>query len=337
MMATMKDVARLAGVSTATVSATINHSAYVSPELRGRVAEAIKQLGYAPDGVARSLKKGRTHLVGLIVADITNPYFTELVHWVEAAVQEAGYTVLLCDSDEDFDKEMHYLRIMRTYRVDGVIMAPAGQAADYDNPIFKDPGLPLVAVDRADPTLECDAVMTDNHRAAMEATNHLLDLGHRQIGSVTGPEHLFSARERLRGFREALANRQVPVDPAHVRTGNYREADAFEASRDMLLRQPRPTALFVANNHMLVGVMRAIAELGLDCPRDVSVIGIDDFPWADAFRPRMTTVRQPVREIAETAVRLLLARMSGTAPREPVRRILRASLIARDSCAAPAA
>ena len=323
----------MAGVSTATVSATINQSAYVSPELRRRVEEAVQQLGYAPDGVARSLKRGRTHLIGLIVADITNPYFTELVHVIEQVAQKAGYSVLLCDADETFAREADYLRLMRTHRVDGVILSPTGRVADYQNPLYRDPSLPLVVVDRVNPNLHTDAVLVDNFTAAVDATRHLLDLGHRRIATITGPMHLLGASERLRGFRSALEDRGLPLDDNFIRLGNYREADSFDQSMDLFAGADRPTAVFVANNHMLVGVMRALAQLGLACPRDVSVVGIDDFAWANAFTPKLTTVRQPVRDIGETAVRMLLARLNGTAPPEPVRETFSSTLMVRESCA----
>lgn len=332
-MATMKDVARLAGVSIATVSATVNRSAFVSPELRSRVTEAIQQLGYAPDGVARSLKKGRTQLLGLIVADITNAFFTELVHVIEGAVQDAGYSVLLCDTDEDFEKEREFLRILRSHRVEGVILAPTGTPDDYLALRGVADRLPLVLVDRALPDLGFDSVMVDSYAAAYEATAHLVALGHREIATIAGPAHLGTARDRLEGFRAALADRGISVRPEFVRSGNFREDDAMAASRDLLTGRVRPSAVFVANNHMMIGMMRAIATLDLDCPKDISVIGIDDFPWANAFRPRLTVVRQPVEEIGREAVRLLLERTRSDTPHPPVRQVLKPTLVVRDSCA----
>jgi LacI family transcriptional regulator len=331
-MATMKDVARLAGVSIATVSATINGSAFVSAELRARVTEAIQQLGYAPDGVARSLKRGRTQLIGLIVADITNPFFTELVHVIEAAMQDAGYSVLLCDTDEDFAKEQKYLRILQTHRVDGVILAPTGAADAYQSLKALSERLPLVLVDRALPALGFDAATVDSFAGAYEATSHLLDLGHRKVATIAGPHHLGPARDRLEGFRAALADRGIEIRPDFIRTGSFREEEAMAAAQDLLSGADRPSAVFAANNHMMIGVMRAIANLRLGCPKDVSVVGIDDFPWANAFTPRLTVVRQPVEEIGRAAVRLLLARIAGQAP-VPVHEVLRPALVIRDSCA----
>jgi LacI family transcriptional regulator len=328
----MKDVARLAGVSIATVSATVNGSAFVSAELRERVTAAIHELGYAPDGVARSLKKGRTQLIGLIVADITNPFFTELVHVIEASMQDAGYSVLLCDTDEDFEKERNYLRILQTHRVDGVILAPTGAADAYQSLKALGEKLPLVLVDRALPDLGLDAATVDSFAGAYEATSHLLDLGHRKVATIAGPHHLAPARDRLNGFRAALEARGIEVRADFIRSGSFREEEAMAAAQDLLSGVDRPSAVFVANNHMMIGVMRAIASLQLNCPREVSVVGIDDFPWANAFTPRLTVVRQPVEEIGRAVVRLLLARMAGEA-RQPAHEILRPSLVIRDSCA----
>jgi LacI family transcriptional regulator len=331
-MATMKDVARLAGVSIATVSATINGSAFVSAELRERVTAAIHELGYAPDGVARSLKRGRTQLIGLIVADITNPFFTELVHVIEAAMQDAGYSVLLCDTDEDFEKERNYLRILQTHRVDGVILAPTGGPDAYQSLKALGEKLPLVLVDRALPDLGLDAATVDSFAGAYEATSHLLDLGHRKVATIAGPNHLAPARDRLNGFRAALEARGVAVRPDFIRSGSFREEEAMAAAQDLLSGEDRPSAVFVANNHMMIGVMRAIAALQLNCPREVSVVGIDDFPWANAFTPRLTVVRQPVEEIGRAAVRLLLARIAGPAA-NAAHEVLRPTLVVRDSCA----
>ncbi len=332
-MPTIRDVARQAGVSTATVSATLNGTAFVSLELKQRVLAAVRELGYAPDAIARSLKQGRTHLIGLVVADITNPFFNELTQVVEAVAGAGGFSVLLCDTNQDFGKEQEYLRLMRTYRVEGLILAATGQPSDYQQAAMEGLRMPVVLVDRVLPALPCDSVTLDNVTAAMLATNHILDFGHRCVGAITGSLHLSAARERDRGFRTALQQRGLTCDERFVRDGRFREDDAFAACLEMLAHADRPTALFVANNHMLIGVMRAIAESALRCPQDVSVVSIDDFRWANAFIPRLTTVSQPVPEIGRIAVRLLFDRLAGAAPVQPVHHVMQPELIVRDSCA----
>jgi LacI family transcriptional regulator len=331
-MPTIRDVAKRAGVSTATVSATLNGTAFVSLPLQQRVQAAVRELGYAPDAIARSLKQGRTHLIGLVVADITNPFFNELTQVIEAAAQAEGYSVLLCDTNQDFEKEQKYIRLMRTYRVEGLILIPTGRPADYGPMATQALEMPVVLVDRTLPALPFDSVTLNNRRAAILATNHILEFGHTRVGAINGPAVFSAARERAQGYRDALRRHGVAYDERFVRDGQFREAEAFDACADLLGQGERPTALFVANNHMLIGVMRAIAEAGLQCPRDVSIVSIDDFRWANAFTPRLTTVSQPVAKFGGTAVRLLLERLSGVVPPGPVREVMEPALIVRDSC-----
>jgi LacI family transcriptional regulator len=331
-MPTIKDVAARAGVSTATVSATLNGTAFVSPRLKDRVLAAVRDLGYAPDAIARSLKQGRTYLIGLMIADITNPYFTELVQVIESAAQQRGYSVLLCDANNDFEREQQYLKLMRTYKVEGLVLAPTGRLEDYERDQILGLHTPMVIVDRLLPSLPFDSVTLDNVRAAMEATSHILDHGHRRVGMLGGPDYLSAASERRAGYHAALQQRGIAYDEAIVRDGRFREEDAFVECQRILSLTDRPTALFVANNHMLIGVMRAMAELGLRCPQDISLVSVDDFRWANAFTPRLTTVSQPIREIGEAAVNLLLDRLSGSPPSDPVNLVMQPRLIVRDSC-----
>ncbi|MEQ8966639.1 MAG: LacI family DNA-binding transcriptional regulator [Azospirillaceae bacterium] len=334
-MATIKDVARLAGVSTATVSATINNTAYVSPELRSRVERAIDTLNYAPDRIARSLKRGRTNLIGLIVADITNPFFTALVQTVERRLESAGYTVLLTDTDQHPERDLLYLELMKAHRVDGVILAPSVSTQGAE--IARRATMPLVLVDRPVPGLEADFVTLDNPMAAGLAVGAIIEAGHRRIGAIAGPRALINAEARIEGYRACLSEAGLPIDPALVVHCDFREEEARQAAHSLLDADPAPTALFVANNLMLLGVMRALADRGLDCPRDISVVSIDDFPWADAFNPRPTVIRQPIAAIAENAADLLLARVTGARDAPPTTRYHSPELIRRDSLGPPPA
>jgi len=333
-MATIKDVARLAGVSTATVSATINDTAYVSPALRERVERAIETLNYAPDRVARSLKRGRTNLVGLIVADITNPFFTALVQAAERRLEAAGYAVLLTDTDQQPERDLLYLDLMKAQRVDGVILAPS--VSTQGPALARRAGMPLVLVDREVPGLAADVVALDNERAARLAVAAILAAGHRRVGAIAGPRALTNAEARYRGYRACLEEAGLPVDPAIVAHCDFREDEARAAAHRVLDTATRPTALFVANNLMLLGTMQALADRRLACPADISVVSIDDFPWADAFHPRPTVVRQPVAAIAEDAADLLLDRLAGARDAPPRTRLHAPTLIRRDSLGPPA-
>jgi LacI family transcriptional regulator len=333
----MADVARLARTSVATVSAIVNGSARVSPELAARVRAAIAAVGYRPDGIARSLKKGATQTIGLLVTDITNPFFTAVVRSVEATAQACGYSVILCNSDEDLKEERTYLDLLRTRRVDGLILVPSGGVGDYAGLVGDAKAPPVVFVDRSVTDVAVDTVTVDNAHAVEAAIAYLLRLGHRRIGFITGLPHLSTSAERLKGYRRALRKAGIALDPALVRQGDFRQEGAFQATQSLLALRPRPTALFAANNLMAIGAMLALRAAGLDCPADVSLACFDDFEWAGAFHPRLTVLRQPTAEIGRRAMELLLERLApgknGTAP--PHRIALRAELVVRDSCAPP--
>lgn len=331
---TMKDVAKLAGVSTATVSAVINDATYVSAPLKERVQAAIARLGYAPSGIARSLRKQSTNLIGLVIADITNPFFTELVRDIGLLAQKKGYSLMLFDSDHSIEQEIGFLQLLDIHRADGVILAPAGRTSDYLKPPVSTYTKPLVMVDRIIADSRFDLVSIDNFKAAHEATSYIASLGHRRVAILAGARHLSNTVDRLEGFKAALGERGLTPDPTHVIFADYQEENAYQASLALFGAPDRPTAIFVSNNLMLVGVMRALAELGLACPRDISIAAIDDFPWADTFTPRLTTVHQPVRELAEASLELLLERLAGRGPAEPRRLVFPARLIIRGSCRA---
>lgn len=331
---TLRDVARHAGVSIATVSATINQTAYVSPELQERVRQAIADVSYHPDGIARSLKKRATQTLGLIISDITNPFFTALVRGIEDAANARGHAVILCNTDERLDKERAYLGLLRSRRVDGLIIAPAGAAEDYHR-FFLDVQTPLVFIDRRIPTVPADAVVVDNVAGARQAVEHLLGLGHRRIGAITGLPQISTTHERIQGYREALVSAGVPVDPELMRDGHSRLEGGYRAAGVLLALPRRPTAIFATNNLMAIGLMRAVADQGLRCPDDLSVVCFDDFEWASVFRPRLTTVAQPTYEMGARAVELLFGRLDGASPDGPREVVLSPTLVVRDSCAAP--
>lgn len=334
---TIRDVARLAGVSLATVSNVLNNSRSAAAETRERVLKAVEALGYAPHAAARSMRGQSSALIGLIVADITNSFFTSLVHAVERAAQARGYSVILCNSDEDLAREERHLLMLRTQRVDGIILAATGQRSSGRAAAIARLRAPTVLVDRGLDEFGLDAVVLDNRRAALEATRHILSFGHRRVAMIGGPVAISTGAERLSGYREALLEAGLAPDPALVHDAGFREDPAYDATCALLALPvgQRPTALFAANSLIAIGVMRAVADSGLRCPEDVSVVSIDDFAWANAFRPRLTTVAQPIDAMGETAVRLLMARLDGSAPAEPRTEVMAPFLVVRDSCAAP--
>lgn len=333
-MATMKDVAKLAGVSVATVSSTLSGRSFVSAELKQRVEAAIRELGYAPNAMASGLKRGTSSLIGLIVPDITNPFFTELVHCIQRRAAEAGFVVLLGVSDDQVAREVELIALMRSHQVAGTIVIPCGGEQDCLTLSRLAAGMPLVAADNAPPGMALDTVVLDNRMAATLATSHLLSLGHKIIATISGPPHRFVSHERFAGFMTVLKGKGLSVEPGHVKRGDFHVASAREAGLALLQSAPRPTAIFVANNQMLIGAMQAVAEMKLSVPRDVSIIAIDDFPWAAAFTPTLTTVRQPIDAIAEAAVERLKLRIGGLRE-DPCRIVLTPELVIRQSCQSP--
>jgi LacI family transcriptional regulator len=331
---TIKDVARLARVSTATVSNVINGTSFVSAPLKARVQEAVAQMGFAPSRVAQGLRLQSTRLIGIVVADITNPFFSELVRRIGSIADSLGYNVLLCEADHDPAKELSALRLLAAHRVEGVILAPTGPPSMYFEPPISNFPRPIVMIDRVIPESRFDGVSIDSRQAALDVTRHILSLGHVRLAAVAGWRHLSNTTERLDGFRAALGEFGLDPGEAPIIYADFRQDRARELSRDLLVASRRPTALFVSNNEMVIGAMQAITELGLACPSDISLAGIDDFPWASAFAPRLTTARQPIEALAEHGVRILHARIRGEGG-QPERVILKARLIVRDSCAPP--
>ena len=328
---TMNDVARAASVSVATVSALINGTAKVSPKLTQRIEDAIAQIGYERNAIARSLKMGMTHTIGLTVTDIRNPFFTDLVSTIQFVLSRAGYAVMVCSNDETPELQEQQIRLLLDRAVDGLIIAPAGEDVILKE-LLTSVRRPVVMVDRTCDGLDIDTVTLDNRKAAFDAISYLLTLGHRRIGFISGPQHASTGRDRLDGYRAALAAGGVPFAPELVEGGNFGEVDGYRAAMKLLSQRQRPSAVFSANNLMTIGTMKAVRDIGLKCPEDISVACFDDFPWADVFHPQLTTVAQPVQDMAEHAAALLLDRLSGKSDEAPRHLVLRGQLIVRESC-----
>ena len=289
------------------------------------------ELGYSTHGIARSLKKGVTSVIGLIVDDMTAPFYTSLVDEIEALAYAQGYTVMLCHAGRSVDKERKYLGLLRTHRVDGIIWSPTGRAKDYPAEQFERFPTPIVFVDRAVSTFQSyDSVLLNNRAARLQATNYILDLGHRRIEMITGADHLEPGRERRLGFSEAFSKacsraRQFPYSQRSV--ARRRSVLGVSAAA---LRNSSVSAVLVGSDQMFIGVMRALDHFGLACPRNISVVTIDDFPLASVFNPRITSVRQPVREMAELSLQLLLRRMTSGKDAEAEHHLLEPTLIVRN-------
>lgn len=328
-MATIRDVAKRAGVSVATVSYVINGTKPVAPETAARVRRAMAELDYHPNAVAQSLRTRTTHVIGVVVSDIANPFFATLVRGAEDCARQHGYSLLICNTSETLENERIYLNLLSRRRVDGLLLAPTGKNDELIGRLI-DRGMQIVTIDRKVQGVNVPAIMSENEQGAFLATKHLLELGHRRIAIVLGLPHLSTTLERLKGYQKALTLFRAKEDPRLIVYGQSQVGGAREAALKLLSAEEPPTAVFATNNLMTLGVMMAVHELGLRCPQDISVVGFDDFEWSAAFNPPITTVAQDPYLMGKTAVEVLLERLRGKpllpeTIRIPVRFIPRAS------------
>ena len=336
-MHTIRDVARLAGVSVATASAVVNNKGTVSPRLTRRVQEAMESLDYHPDQVARSLKVRQTQTVGIVIPDATNPFFTDVIRGVEGEARTHGYSLIFCDSAEDPAQERINLNTLFSRRVDGVLLAPTDSYAAQDRLIQR--RFPIVFFDRLPPGFAGSAVVTDNLGAAYEATRHLIALGHHRIAIITGRLDLSNGLDRLEGFRKALQEAGLPLRDEYFLRGDFQLESGHKCGEELLRLSVPPTAVFSCNNKMTLGLMRALYENRVPCPERISVLGFDDFDWAANFSPRLTTVAQPTFEMGRQALQLLLQKIkcfrdkADTFAEKVI--ALKAELRVRDSTAPP--
>ena len=329
-MPNIYDVAKAARVSVATVSAVLNETAFVSPALTARVQTAVAALRYHPNLLARSLAKQRTQTLGMIVPDIANPFFPEVVRGAEDVAHAAGYTLLIASSDNNIPKEEVYLRLFLAKRVDGVILTKApGRMPTELQRAFAKAGVPVVLLARTVSGFVTDAVELDDKGAAYEGVTHLLRLGYRRIAFVGGLHGASTSRKRLEGYRAALRDAHVPLEPSLVTEGDFRVESGYRAGLDVL--KSRPDAVFIANYLMTVGFMEALRQYRMRCPEDVALVTCDDYPWMDSFSPRLTTIDLPKRELGAAAAQLLVERIAEGKGRARTIK-LKNALRVRESC-----
>jgi LacI family transcriptional regulator len=313
-VARIVDVAAAAGVSAATVSRVLNGTGKVSPELSELVRQASARLGYQPFGPARALRQQLTRVWAAIVADIENPFFTSMLRGMEDVARVEGHRLVLCNSDEDLDKEASYIDIAIAERMAGVVIAVASTTESDLEPLLR-LDMPVVAVDRRPAGHRVDSVVVDNRLGADKATQHLLDSGSSRVACITGPTRLSTAAERLDGYRDALARNGHKLDRGLIRKADFRQTGGYRAALSLLESANRPDALFGANNLMTVGAIQAIRDFGLQIPGDVAVVGFDDDPWTTLISPQLTVVAQPTYDIGRQAAQLLTTAGSALGPR----------------------
>jgi DNA-binding LacI/PurR family transcriptional regulator len=323
----MRDVARLAAVSPATVSRVLNGDPTVGATYRRRVTRAVEELNYRPNRLARNLRIQRTTTIGVVVSDIENPHFSEMVRAVEDAAFRQGYRVLVCNSDESSEKQSAYLQTFADERVLGVILSPSNPRDEQITHLI-DLGIPIVAFDREVADRRADAVIAENVAAARRAVELLISAGHSRITYVGGRRDVETGAERLDGFRVSM---QAHGLEPHTIDGDFRVDGGYRAVKALIAGSDQPTAIVVGNNSMTIGALRALDEAGLKAPRDLALVAFDDPPWAALVDPPLTTLAQPVRRMATEAFELLLERVQGTRS-EPRRTVHPFELRRRASC-----
>jgi LacI family transcriptional regulator len=327
----MKQVAKRAGVSISTVSHVINNTRAVSDEVRTRVQGIVDELRYVPSAVARSLKNDKTHTIGVLVPNSSNPYFAELIRWIEDAAFELGYHIILCNTHGGDRKQTAYLRLLMEKRIDGLVLVASG-ADNAQELLLRHENVPIIQLERALPGLGADLVLAGQEEGAWLATRHLIELGHRAIACVSGPADLPRSRERVGGFLRAMREAGLAVlaeDVVHV---EFTSAGGHAAFGSLLARPQRPTAVFVTSDLMAIGGLCAAGSAGVRVPAELSVVGYDDIGAACYAAPPLTTIAPPKREMARLAIGRLIERIRGG--HGPLRSIaLPSALVVRASTA----
>lgn len=351
--ASSKDVAQHAGVSTATVSHVVNGTRFVSDETRQKVLDAIALLNYRPNAIARGLVTNSTRIVGLVVSDITNPFFTAVARGVEDEMISHGYNTIFCNTDEEPEREENYLHLLTTQQIDGLIIAPTGVRCESLLALAQ-AEVPIVQLDRQSPSLDAPVVGVNNEEGAYQAVRYLIGLGHQRIAYLMGIETVSTQIERLNGWKRALREANLPIDDELIVRADPRfygilpgasgsvirpaphhptMPSAHEVLQGLLRLPNHPSAVFVANNQLTLGTLYAFKSLGLRCPEDVSLISFDDHDGAPFFNPPLTVVRQPTYRLGQAAARLLMQMIRGE--QSVAAPALTVELVVRASCGAP--
>ncbi len=330
---TIQDVADRAQVSRATVSRVMNNHPNVASDIRSRVQEAMRDLGYNPNRAARRLRGNSNDVIGLIIPDIQNPVFVAVARGVEDAAYRHQINVLLCNSDDHADKQQAYLNVMLAERAAGLIIVPTHARDGKTLVEIRNAGLPIVLLDRQVQRFEADTVKTDNVLGARIIVNHLLELGRSRIALIGGLQYLTPARERYQGYVEALRDAGRDVDESLIINGDFKAESGYRITRELMALASPPDAIFTTNSLMAMGALKALHELHIRVPQDVALVSFDDVPWAENLNPPLTAVVQPAYELGVQAVELLRKRF--TEPDAPIQTVmLQPTLIVRESCGA---
>lgn len=332
MTVTLAEIAQVAKVSVSTVSRALSNGKYpLKEETRQRILKLSEEMGYKPNLVARSLQSNRSHLVGVIVDRMQSPFAAATVQGIQDGLRNAGYSISIAYSDRDQDLAIEAINSFYSRQVDGIVILNSWLHT-YNDPILSLQDRPFVFVNRVFGNCLHNCVGPGDRYGAQSATQHLVDLGHRRIGYINGMEDWIEAQNRLSGYRDVLLKHGLPVDEALIRHGDWGVESGYQAARELLALEERPTAIFAANDIMALGAIYAIQEAGLKVPADVAIVGYDDRDFAAWIRPALTTIRMPSYEMGQAAARLLLKQFAGEELEDATQ--IPGKLIIRESCGA---
>ncbi len=308
MKINIKDVARKAGVSTATVSRVLSDFPGVREKTKIQVLKAVEKLNYEINAVARSLRQKKTNSIGIIVGNVLSQFYSVIAKSVEDTANKFGYHTILCNGDENPEKELEYLKVLKSNRVDGIILTPTGKNSEYVQNLINS-RTKVVLLDRLIEGVDCDAVLVDNTIGAYKAVKHLIDQGYRKIGIVDGYLDRTTGAERLKGYLQAIEDAGIAKDDSLIKIGNFKKESGKKLTKELLEQSNRPEAIFTTNIDMSIGALIAIKEMGLTIPDDIGIVCFDDSDWALILEPPITVIRQPVYQLGSMAAELLIKKI----------------------------
>ncbi|MCK5566713.1 MAG: LacI family DNA-binding transcriptional regulator [Actinomycetia bacterium] len=333
MKINIKTVAKKAGVSTATVSRVLADFKGMRENTRNKVLDVIKDLNYEVDSVARSLRQNKTYTIGIIVSNVLSQFYSIIAKSVEDKALKSGYKLILCNGDDDPFKELEYLKILKSNKVDGIILTPTGKNAEYINNIIKS-GIQVVLLDRLVEGVKCDSVLVDNYNGSYTAVKYLLGRGYKRIAFIGGYIDRTTGRQRLDGYSKAIRDAGFKVINDLVKIGDFKKESGMKLTREILEESNRPDAIFAANIDMTLGCLIEIRKAGLSIPEDIAIVGFDDPDWSIIVEPPLTAISQPVYDLGSTAADLLIKNISSkgdNSDRKPFTITLSTDLIIRNS------
>ncbi|MGZ8886888.1 MAG: LacI family DNA-binding transcriptional regulator [Nitrososphaeraceae archaeon] len=331
MSLNIKVIAEKAGVSTATVSRVLSGFPGVREKTKKKVMKITSELNYEVDGIARSLRQKKTFKIGVIVGNVLSQFYTVLAKSIEDIANKYGYSVILCNGDDDPEKELNYLKVLRSSRVDGIIIVPTGKNVGYINNLLQS-NIKIVLVDRLIEGVDCDAVLVDNEKGAYTAVKYLIDKGYKKIAIIDGLIDTTTGKERLKGYLRALNENNIPRNDDFIKIKDFKKRSGIVFANELLENKNKPEAIFVANLDLTLGAILSIKSLGLKIPDDIAVIGFDDSDWAQILEPPLTTISQPVYDLGTTAAEMLIKNIENdNSKKEKLIVTLNTKLIERDS------